>query len=203
MRHNAHMTHEQFAALIGFAFVTSITPGPNNMMLIASGANFGFRRSIPHMLGISLGHMAMTLIVGLGLAGIVHSEPRILMVLKWVSVAYLLWLAWKLAHAAAPGDVQTTGKPMTFLAAALFQWVNPKAWTMSLGAVSAYAVDPTPATVLLIATVFAATNLPSVSVWTIAGQQLQRFLTSPARLAAFNWTMAGLLVLSLIPVLRH
>ena len=197
------MTYEQFAALIGFAFVTSITPGPNNMMLIASGANFGFRRTIPHMFGISLGHMAMTLIVGLGLAGIVQAEPRILTVLKWVSVAYLLWLAWKLAHAAAPGEVQSTGKPMTFLAAALFQWVNPKAWTMSLGAVSAYAVDPTPATVLLIAAVFAATNLPSVSMWTIAGQQLRRFLTSPGRLAVFNWTMAGLLVLSLIPVLRH
>jgi threonine/homoserine/homoserine lactone efflux protein len=203
LRQNRRMTYEQFAALIGFAFVTSITPGPNNMMLIASGANFGFRRTIPHMLGISLGHMAMTLIVGLGLAGIVHREPRIQEVLKWVSVAYLLWLAWKLAHAAAPGDVATTGTPMTFIGAALFQWVNPKAWTMSLGAVSAYAVNPTPATVLLIAAVFAATNLPSVSVWTIAGQQLRQYLTSPRRLTVFNWTMAGLLVLSLIPVLRH
>jgi threonine/homoserine/homoserine lactone efflux protein len=201
--HNNRMTYEQFAALIGFAFVTSITPGPNNMMLIASGANFGFRRTIPHMFGISLGHMAMTLIVGLGLAGIVHTEPRILDIMKWVSVAYLLWLAWKLAHAAAPGEVTTTGKPMTFFAAALFQWVNPKAWTMSLGAVSAYAVNPTPATVTTIAVVFAVINLPSVSVWTIAGQQLRQYLTSPARLAAFNWTMAGLLVLSLIPVLWH
>jgi threonine/homoserine/homoserine lactone efflux protein len=197
------MTYQQFAALIGFAFVTSITPGPNNMMLIASGANFGFRRTIPHMFGISLGHMAMTLIVGLGLAGIVHTEPRILDVLKWVSVAYLLWLAWKLAHAAAPGEAASTGAPMTFFAAALFQWVNPKAWTMSLGAVSAYAVNPTPATVAIIAVTFAVINLPSVSVWTIAGQQLRQYLTSPRRLALFNWTMAGLLVLSLIPVLRH
>jgi threonine/homoserine/homoserine lactone efflux protein len=197
------MTYEQFAALIGFAFVTSVTPGPNNMMLIASGANFGFRRTIPHMLGISIGHMVMTMIVGLGLAGVVQAEPRILVVLKWVSVAYLLWLAWKLANAAAPGEAEATGQPMTFFAAALFQWVNPKAWTMSLGAVSAYAVSPTPAVVAIIAIVFAAINLPSVSVWTIAGQQLRRFLTSPARLAVFNWTMAGLLVLSLIPVLRH
>jgi threonine/homoserine/homoserine lactone efflux protein len=197
------MIYEQFLALIGFAFVTSVTPGPNNMMLLASGANFGFRRSIPHMLGISLGHMAMTLIVGLGLAGIVHQEPRILVVLKWVSVAYLLWLAWKLANAAAPGEAAATSRPMTFLGAALFQWVNPKAWTMSLGAVSAYATDPTPATVAMIAAVFAAINLPSVSVWTIAGQQLRRFLTSPARLRLFNWGMAGLLVLSLWPVITH
>jgi threonine/homoserine/homoserine lactone efflux protein len=201
--HICRMTYEQFAALIGFAFVTSITPGPNNMMLIASGANFGFRRTIPHMLGISIGHMMMTLIVGLGLAGVVHAEPRVLVVLKWVSVAYLLWLAWKLANALAPGEAAVSGTPMTFLGAALFQWVNPKAWTMSLGAVSAYAVNPTPAVVAIIAVVFAAINLPSVSVWTIAGQQLRRFLTSPARLRAFNWTMAGLLVLSLIPVLRH
>jgi len=197
------MTNEQFAALIGFAFVTSITPGPNNMMLIASGANFGFRRTIPHMIGISVGHMAMTLIVGLGLAGIVQAEPHILVVLKWVSVAYLLWLAWRLANAAAPGEAKAAGKPMTFFGAALFQWVNPKAWTMSLGAVSAYAVTPTPTVVAIIAVVFAAVNLPSVSLWTIAGQQLRRFLTSPARLRVFNWTMAGLLVLSLIPVLQH
>jgi threonine/homoserine/homoserine lactone efflux protein len=197
------MTPDQFIALLGFAFVTSVTPGPNNMMLIASGANFGFRRTIPHMLGISLGHLAMTLIVGLGLAGIVHQEPRVLVVLKWASVAYLLWLAWKLAQASAPGQATATGKPMTFLAAALFQWVNPKAWTMSLGAVSAYAVDPTPLTVALIAATFAAVNLPSVSIWTIAGEQLRRFLTSPGRLRAFNWTMAALLVASLWPVVMH
>jgi threonine/homoserine/homoserine lactone efflux protein len=197
------MTPEQFAALISFAFVTSVTPGPNNMMLIASGANFGFWRSVPHMLGISIGHMAMTLIVGLGLAGIVQQEPRILTVLKWVSVAYLLWLAWKLAHAAAPGEATATGTPMTFLGAALFQWVNPKAWTMSLGAVTAYATNPTPLTVALIAGTFGMINLPSVSVWTLAGQQLRRLLTSPGRLTAFNWTMAALLVGSLWPVLMH
>ncbi|MGL5011394.1 MAG: LysE family translocator, partial [Paracoccaceae bacterium] len=138
-----------------------------------------------------------------GLAGVVHQEPRILTLLKWLSVAYLLWLAWKLAHAAAPGSVTATGTPMTFLGAAAFQWVNPKAWTMSLGAVSAYTTDPTPLTVGVIAAVFAAVNLPSVSVWTLAGEQLRRFLTSPARLTAFNWTMAALLVASLWPVITH
>ncbi len=197
------MTNDQLLALIGFAFVTSVTPGPNNMMLMASGANFGFRRTIPHMFGISLGHMAMTLIVGLGLVGIVHQEPRILVALKWVSVAYLLWLAWKLAHAAAPGEGTRTGQPMTFVGAALFQWVNPKAWTMSLGAVTAYATNPTPVSVTIIAATFAAINLPSVSVWTLAGQQLRRILTSPGRLTIFNRTMAVLLVASLWPVLSR
>jgi threonine/homoserine/homoserine lactone efflux protein len=197
------MSFESLFALIGFAFVTSVTPGPNNMMLIASGANFGFRRTIPHMLGISIGHLAMTLIVGLGLAGLVHQEPRVLTALKWVSVAYLLWLAWKLANATAPQGATGQGRPMTFLGAAAFQWVNPKAWTMSLGAVATYAPEATPLNVAIIAAVFAAINLPSVSVWTLAGEQLRQFLTSPARLRAFNYTMAALLVLSLWPVITH
>ncbi|MGL4320252.1 MAG: LysE family translocator [Paracoccaceae bacterium] len=197
------MTLESLIALIGFAFVTSVTPGPNNMMLLASGANFGFRRTIPHMLGISIGHLVMTVIVGLGLAGLVHQEPRVLDVLKWVSVAYLLWLAWKLANAGAPEGATGQGRPMAFLGAAAFQWVNPKAWTMSLGAVTAYAPEATVLNVAIIAAVFAAINLPSVSVWTMAGEQLRRFLTSPARLRAFNYTMAALLVLSLWPVITH
>jgi threonine/homoserine/homoserine lactone efflux protein len=197
------MTPEQLLALIGFAFVTSVTPGPNNMMLLASGANFGFRRTIPHMLGIAIGHMVMTLLVGLFLAGVVQQQPRLMAVLKWVSVAYLLWLAWKLAHARAPEGATGNARPMTFLAAAAFQWVNPKAWTMSLGAVSAYGSQATVANVAIIAAVFAAINLPSVSVWTIAGEQLRRYLTSPTRLRAFNYIMAALLIASLWPVITH
>ena len=197
------MTPENLLALIGFAFVTSVTPGPNNMMLLASGANFGFRRTIPHMLGISIGHLLMTVIVGLGLAGLVNQEPRVLDVLKWVSVAYLLWLAWKLAHASAPEGTAGQGRPLTFLGAAAFQWVNPKAWTMSLGAVTAYAPEATVLNVVIIAAVFAAINLPSVSVWTLAGEQMRRFLTSPARLRVFNYTMAAMLVASLWPVITH
>ena len=201
------MTFELFAALIAFAFVTSVTPGPNNMMLLASGANFGFARSVPHMLGISLGHMAMTLIVGLGLVGVMLAVPAATVALKVVSVIYMLWLAWKLAHAAAPGEAggrkNGGAQPMTFLQAAAFQWVNPKAWAMSLGAVAAYAPEQSLGSVALVAAVFAATNLPSVSLWALAGGALRRWLTSPARLAAFNWTMAVLLVASLIPVLLH
>lgn len=197
------MTHELLAALIAFAFVTSVTPGPNNMMLLASGANFGFARSVPHMLGISLGHMAMTLILGLGLVGVMLAVPAATLALKVASVVYMLWLAWKLAHAAAPGEAGAKARPMTFLQAAAFQWVNPKAWAMSLGAVAAYAPDQSLGAVALVAGVFAATNLPSVSLWTLAGGALRRWLTSPARLTAFNWTMAVLLVASLIPVLLH
>ena len=195
------MINELFIALLGYAFVTSVTPGPNNMMLMASGANFGFRRSVPHMLGISIGHSVMVFLVGLGLAGVIYSLPGALIVLKIASVIYMLWLAWKIAHASAPGEGKTAARPFGFLQAAAFQWVNPKAWAMALGATSAYVTQPSVGAYLLVAIVFASVNLPSVSVWAYAGVKIRRLLSSPNRLRAFNWTMAGLLVLSLIPVL--
>lgn len=195
------MTYELFLALLGFAFVTSITPGPNNMMLLASGVNFGFRRTIPHMLGISAGHSLMVFVVGLGLAGIFRAWPASLLALKVASVGYMLWLAWKIAHSAAPGEGRAKPVPMTFLQAAAFQWVNPKAWAMALGAVSAYVVEPSALAYAMVAGTFALVNLPSVSVWAVAGQAVRRWLDGPGRLKAFNWTMAVLLVLSLWPVI--
>ena len=200
------MTHELLVALVGFAFVTSVTPGPNNMMLLASGVNFGLRRSLPHMLGISVGHSLMVFLLGLGVAGAIHASPTAGLVLKILSVAYMLWLAWKIAHAAAPGKgnagdgSKATGRPFTFLQAAAFQWVNPKAWAMALGAVSAYAPEGSVGAVTVVAVVFACVNLPSVTVWAAAGQGIRGWLEGPGRLRAFNWTMAFLLVLSLIPV---
>jgi threonine/homoserine/homoserine lactone efflux protein len=194
------MTYELFLALLGFAFVTSVTPGPNNMMLLASGVNFGFRRTVPHMLGISIGHALMVFLVGLGLAGVFKVWPLALVVLKVLAVAYMLWLAWKIAHAGAPGEGRVKPQPMTFLQAAAFQWVNPKAWAMALGAVSAYVVEPSPYAYAAVAGAFACVNLPSVAVWAGAGQAVRRWLDGPGRLRAFNWGMAGLLVLSLWPV---
>ncbi len=194
------MTQDLLIALLGFAFVTSVTPGPNNMLLLASGVNFGLRRTVPHMLGISVGHSVMVFLVGLGLAGVFTAWPPALLVLKLASVLYMLWLAWKIANAAAPGAGRVKPQPMTFLQAAAFQWVNPKAWAMALGAVAAYVTQPSVAAYALVAGIFACVNLPSVTVWAAAGQALRRWLDAPARLRAFNWTMAGLLVLSLWPV---
>jgi len=194
------MTYDLLIALLGFAFVTSVTPGPNNMMLLASGVNFGFRRTVPHMLGISVGHSLMVFLVGFGLAGVFKTWPLALLLLKVAAVAYMLWLAWKIAHAAAPGEGRTAAQPMTFLQAAAFQWVNPKAWAMALGAVSAYVPTPSVGAYAVVALVFAGVNLPSVSVWAGAGQVVRRWLAGPGRLRVFNWTMAGLLVLSLWPV---
>ncbi|KAE9632502.1 LysE family translocator [Parasedimentitalea maritima] len=195
------MTYDIFLALALFAFVSSITPGPNNLMLMASGANFGFRRTIPHMLGVALGFVFMVLLVGAGLVQVFDAYPVSYTVLKVGSVIYLLYLAWKIANAGPAEAGETSGNPMTFLQAAAFQWVNPKAWAMALTAISAYTPDQTLTAILLVGVVFGAVNLPSVSSWTVLGQQMARVLTNPRRLTAFNWTMAVLLVASLYPVI--
>lgn len=195
------MTTEILIGLTGFAFVSSITPGPNNLMLMASGANFGFWRTIPHMLGISLGFTLMVFLVGLGLAQIFDAYPVLHNVLKGVSVVYMGWLAWKIANAAPPKQGEAAGTPMTFLQAAAFQWVNPKAWAMALTAVTVYSLGSAVWEVAAVALVFGLVNGPTVSLWTFLGQQMRRVLTNPARLRAFNWLMAALLVASLYPVL--
>jgi threonine/homoserine/homoserine lactone efflux protein len=195
------MTPDIFLALAGFALVTVITPGPNNLMLMASGANFGFRRTIPHMLGVGLGFVLMILMLGAGLVQVFTTYPQSYTVLKVASVVYLLFLAWKIATAAPVRDAGVAGTPMTFLQAAAFQWVNPKAWAMALTALSVYTPSQSFAAVVFVAVVFGAINIPSVGSWTVLGQQMKRVLTSPGRLATFNWTMAALLVASLYPVL--
>ncbi len=195
------MTPEQLIALAAFAFVSSITPGPNNLMLMASGANFGFLRTLPHMLGVSLGFAIMLILMGIGLVQIFDAYPVTYRVLMVFSVTYLLYLAWKIATAAAPEHSNQTGKPFTFFQAALFQWVNPKAWAMALTAISVYAPSRALISIVLLAGVFSLVNLPCVSSWAALGQQIRRVLTNPTRLRLFNGTMAALLVGSLYPLL--
>ncbi|WP_121065514.1 LysE family translocator [Chachezhania antarctica] len=196
------MTYELLLALALFAFVSSITPGPNNLMLMASGANFGLRRTLPHMLGVCLGFTFMVALVGAGLMQVFDMVPYSHMALKVASVGYLLYLAWKIANAGPAKGRDGSGRPMTFLQAAAFQWVNPKAWAMALTAITAYAPDRSLLAVAVVAGVFGLVNLPSVTSWAVLGQQMARVLTNPRRLMIFNWTMAGLLVLSLYPVIR-
>ncbi len=195
------MPPDLLAALAVFAFVSSITPGPNNLMLLASGANFGFRRSVPHMLGIGAGFTALVAMAGLGLAGLFTAWPPARPLLQTAAVAYMLWLAWKIANAAPPAQGQAGSRPLTFMQAAAFQWVNPKGWTMALGAVSLYAPGQQVSAVLWVAGVFGLMIVPCVSSWTVLGLGIRRALKSPARLRAFNWTMAALLIASLYPVL--
>ncbi|PTW50835.1 MULTISPECIES: LysE family translocator [Rhodovulum] len=190
-------------ALGAFALVASITPGPNNLMLMASGANFGFRRSLPHILGVALGFVAMIVLVGLGAMRAFEAWPGLRVALTWLGTAYLVWLAWKIARAAPPAPDAAPGRPMTFWQAAAFQWVNPKGWTMSLAALTLYAPGQQIAGVLLVAAAFAAVSLPATVLWTVLGTRIRRVLTRPERLRLFNRTMAVLLLGSLVPVFVH
>ena len=195
------MTYELMIAFSLFAFVSSITPGPNNLMLMASGVNFGVWRTIPHILGISIGFIVMVLLVGIGIFNIFEAFPISYKVLKIISVVYLLYLAWKIANAASVNISTDMAKPMTFLQASAFQWVNPKTWTMALTAISVYSYERTFSEVLLVAVVFGAINLPSVCLWAVLGQQMARFINNPRWLVIFNRLMALLLIISIYPVI--
>jgi threonine/homoserine/homoserine lactone efflux protein len=197
------MTFDTLLALILFAFTTSITPGPNNMMLFASGVNFGFRRTIPHMLGIAAGFFTLLLGVGLGLGAVLHAYPPLFVALKIAGGLYLLTIAWKIGTSRTLGEGNAGGRPMSFLSAAAFQWVNPKAWVMAVTGMAVYADEGRYFfSVLMIGLVFAAVNLPSVSTWAGFGSALRNWLSVPVRLKWFNITMAVLLVLSLWPMMR-
>ncbi|ABS14522.1 MULTISPECIES: LysE family translocator [Brucella/Ochrobactrum group] len=199
------MSVEIFLALLVFAFVSSVTPGPNNLMLLASGVNFGFRRTIPHMLGIGVGFFVLLLAIGFGLGALIETVPSFYAALKFAGGAYMLYLAWKIAMSRSIGEAKHRDKaePMTFLQAAAFQWVNPKAWVMAITGIATYANhDNYYVAVLLVSSAFAIVNLPSVSVWAGFGTLLRNWLSDPVRLKWFNLIMALLLVLSLWPMLK-
>lgn len=195
------MTSTVLLALLGFAFAATITPGPNNLMLMASGANFGFQRTLPHMMGILVGFSMMIFLVGMGLMALFDVLPGLHVVLKVVSIAYLLWLAWKIATAPPPEKAEIEGRPLTFLQAAAFQWVNPKAWAMGLSAITLYAPDRSFVSIAIVAGAFAFVCFPANSVWAWVGTMVRRWLSNARRLRAFNVTMALLLISSLYPVL--
>ncbi|MCL1124611.1 LysE family translocator [Shewanella surugensis] len=195
------MDYNLLGAFITFAFVSTITPGPNNIMLASSGANFGFQRTIPHMLGIGLGFSFMVILVGMGLIQVFDFYPTSYSILKAVSLAYLVYLAYKIATTQDAKENKAQTKPLSFLQAASFQWINPKAWTMALTAISVYAPSHSFNAIVLCAGIFALVNLPSVSFWTFMGQKSRQLLSNPARLRAFNIIMAGLLIASIYPLL--
>lgn len=198
------MESQTLLALTAFAGVNSITPGPNNLMLLASGVRHGFRASVPHMLGITFGFAVLMLAAGLGLGVLFERWPALHQVLRWAGISYLLWLAWQLWHADAPraAAMGSAAAPMSFVGAALFQWVNPKAWMMAIGAVAGFmAADGGVGAALLIAMVCASVNLPCISVWALGGARLSRWLSEPAARRRFNASMAALLVASVYPML--
>jgi threonine/homoserine/homoserine lactone efflux protein len=198
------MTLETILSFSIFAFVTSITPGPNNIMLLASGLNFGFRLTIPHILGISTGFLFLVLAVGLGLAEVLSSYPQLYGVLKWLSAGYLLYLSWAIAKTTPleknNNDTRST-KPMSYWGAAAFQWINPKAWIMAFSAFTAYVpVSTDSTTIIILSILFAAINMPSVGVWALFGSGLRKAFQNPRKLAIFNYFMAALLLASMLPL---
>lgn len=194
------LSADAILALALFAFVSSITPGPNNIMLLASGVNFGLRRTVPHMLGIGLGFAFMLVLVGLGFSGLFALFPWLHGTMKIASALYMLVLAWKIAGSAGMGD-GASAAPMTFWQAAAFQWINPKAWAISVSGMAAYTrPDAFIVSVLVVAGIFALVNLPSIATWAIFGVALRRLLSNRAVMRGFNIVMALLLVASLAPV---
>ncbi len=190
-------------AVAGFAVAATITPGPNNIMLMASGANYGFRRTVPHLLGITVGVSVLIILAGLGLMAALDTTPALHTALMAASIIYLLYLAWKIANAGVPQNSAANGRPFTFLQAAAFQWVNPKVWATGLSAITLYAPDTSFSSITLVAGILAAAGLSSNSLWAWIGTFVSSWLSTGTRLRVFNISMALLLIASLYPALSR
>jgi len=190
------------AAFLPFAVVAGFTPGPNNLMLAASGANFGVRRTLPHLLGILFGFPLLLLAVGLGLGAMFQRHPEAHAVMKFVGAAFLIYLAWRIATASPDTSDAAIGRPLTFLEAFLFQWVNIKGWVFAIGAITTYTTVGGRASqeLAVIVAMSVLVTIGSTSAWTGFGVVLSRFLQeSPQTRRVFNISMAILLVLSILP----
>lgn len=197
------MTIDIFLSLAMFSVATSVTPGPNNIMLLASGINFGFKKTLPHSIGVSSGFFVMLLAIGFGVGALIQSSPEIYSVLKYLGAAYLLWLAWKTTISHSVSKVSDKKeKPLTISEAALFQWINPKSWMMAISGMALYTSQVNPfMSMLLVAAVFSLINWPCVAVWAVFGSKLREKLKNPQILKMFNLTMGVLLALSAVSVL--
>jgi threonine/homoserine/homoserine lactone efflux protein len=196
------MTSQLITALALFGFTSSITPGPNNTMLLGSGANFGLRASVPHMLGVLGGFLLLLAAVGLGLGAAFKAYPVLHTVLAWAGTIYLLYLAARIAFSTGLKERRDGARPMRFWEAVTFQAVNPKAWAMALGAMTAYApAQDYMLNVLVVIAVFGVVNAPCIVAWTAFGVGMRRFLDRPAVLRGFNVAMAMALVASLVPTI--
>ena len=201
------LTAASMLPLLLFCLSTMLTPGPNNIMLTASGANFGYRRTLPHIAGVALGMGAQVLLVGLGLGRVFIRFPVLHTGLAVAGSAYLLWLAWKISRfqgagraGTGAGSEEEAGRPLTLFQAAMFQWVNPKAWMMCVGAVSTF-TTPGPELmrgVFVITAFFLVLIPPCISVWTLLGVRIGGWLHTDGHRRAFNTTLALLLVGSLV-----
>jgi threonine/homoserine/homoserine lactone efflux protein len=191
---------DTFIPLLLFAVIGSFTPGPNNLMVTASGTLFGFRRTVPHILGVLFGFSGMVVAFGLGLGQIFQAYPIIHQWLRIAGAIYLLYLAWRIASAGSLSGDETVKRPLTFLEAALFQFLNPKAWTLALGVIAAFTTPggSVVAELAVILAVFAVTTIATLCVWCLFGVAIRRFLSSPRALRITNLVMAATVALSVV-----
>jgi threonine/homoserine/homoserine lactone efflux protein len=194
------MPVDYLLGLLAFVIATAGTPGPNTMLLLASGVNYGVRPTLPHILGISGGIVGLILAVGLGLGAALMAAPRVALALKIAGISYMLWLAWRIATAGPVKTAEGGGRPMSFLEAAVFQFVNPKAWAMAISGVAAFTTpDDFVRQLAVMMALFAGLNVPIGLAWTGLGAGLATWLGDPRRARMFNLAMAALLVASLVP----
>ncbi|MGO3742582.1 LysE family translocator [Kerstersia sp.] len=194
-----------FYSFLVYSLVTAITPGPNNIMLTASGLNFGFRRSIPHILGVAMGFGIMVAIVGLGIGNLLTTSPALFETIRVLGILYLLYLSWRIATAgAAPSSDSARGRPLGFVGAALFQWVNPKSWIITLSAVTSYTSNTNGSLTLFVTLglIYTIVSLPAISAWAYMGSRLQDLAADASRMRWFNWGMALLLASSVLPSIQ-
>ena len=196
------MSHTLLIAFVLFATVMFFTPGPNNIMLLSSGLTYGFRRTLPHIAGITIGFAFMVGAVGVGLGTIFIAYPVLQTILKYAGVAYLVYLAAVIATSDPVLPDQAAGRgPMTFWGAAMFQWINAKGWVMVIGTITAYAaIASFPLNIVLQVLIFFAMGVASITTWTLFGTALRPWLTSERAVRTFNIAMAVLLLASLYPV---
>jgi len=194
-----------FLSVLLFAASTTVTPGPNNVMIMTSGLNHGIRKSLPHLLGISIGFPIMLLLIGIGAGTLFEAIPIIHEIIKITGVLYLIYLSWLIATSPTSAMEGKASNPLSFFQAVLFQWVNPKAWVVAIGAVSAYTSLSSHfyKEVMMIAIIFFFVAIPSLSTWLFFGVGLKRILKQPFYQKAFNILMALLLVGSIIPVINE
>ena len=192
----------EHVAIALFAVSTCITPGPNNFMIMTSGLNYGIKRSLQHLVGIYIGFPLMIIVVGLGISEIFELYPMMHIVLKIAGSSYLTFLAWRIATAPITEFGESKGRPFSFLQAALFQWINPKAWVLAVGATVTYTVlsEPYPFQIFVIALIFMLFGSPCTLLWLWFGASLKTILRYPRSIKAFNFAMAALLMASLVPV---
>jgi threonine/homoserine/homoserine lactone efflux protein len=196
---------EMLTAMVLFAASTTITPGPNNVMLMASGLNHGIRKSVPHILGINVGFPVMVILLGFGLGPIFETFPAIHDIIKVVGVIFLLFLAWIIGTTHTETKEGERSNPLTFLQAALFQWANPKAWAIATGAIATFTSLSTSihSQVILMAGIFCVVGTPSSTTWVLGGMKLKRILKNNRQRKVFNIAMALLLVISILPALKE